>query len=169
MNTPIQFYILKDKKIVISNSLLEWGEFFENKKSRRVAWKMFIDGTTVSTVFLGLDHGWSSELPVLFESMVFPWPPGISSYFCKDYNPEKMMERYHTWAEAEKGHLSLVEEYRIKDPLKILRCIFWPLPKIIAVYAFLYTRHYIKRAKKKFITFVNRRKEVFSRVQTRKP
>lgn len=168
------YYILKDKKIVKAKDIEEWARFFEINKNRRVGWKMLIDGTTISTVFLGIDHGWSyDELPILFESMVFPWPPGISSYLCKDYNPEKEMIRYRTWSEAEKGHRHLMEKYQIKDPLKILRYAFWPFPKIIAVYTYLYTKHFlrsgVKRCKKKLLTFVKRKDKVFSRLRTRKP
>jgi hypothetical protein len=51
----------------------------------------------VSTVFLGLDHGWGDdEDPLLFETMVFGGP-----------NDQDCI-RYTTWAEAERGHFATV-------------------------------------------------------------
>jgi len=51
----------------------------------------------VSTVFLVLDHNFSGELPVLFETMIFG---GIHN---------EHQSRYCTWSEAERGH-----EYAVK-------------------------------------------------------
>jgi len=51
----------------------------------------------VSTVFLGLDHGFGRPgPPILFETMVFGGP-------MDDYQ-----ERYATWDEAEAGHERIV-------------------------------------------------------------
>jgi hypothetical protein len=49
----------------------------------------------VSTVFLGLDHGWGGK-PLIFESMIFNGP-------CHDD-----MDRYTTWEQAEIGHAEMV-------------------------------------------------------------
>ncbi len=63
-----------------------------------------IDGFYVSTVFLGLDHGWGGDVPVLWESMVFNnSDEGMSEYDC---------ERYTSYKEATIGHQRLIE--RIK-------------------------------------------------------
>ena len=51
----------------------------------------------VSTVFLGLDHGFGAEEPVLFETMIFG---GEYDEYC---------ERYCTWDEAVEGHAKAVE------------------------------------------------------------
>lgn len=51
----------------------------------------------VSTVFLGLDHGFGLRRPLLFESMCFNGPL------------DEAQERYTTWEEAEKGHRAMVE------------------------------------------------------------
>lgn len=58
-----------------------------------------IDGTKVrvSTVFLGLNHAWGNEEPVLFETMIFGG------------EHDQYQERYHTWAEAEEGHKKALE------------------------------------------------------------
>lgn len=49
----------------------------------------------VSTVFLGLDHGWNG-VPMWFETMIF-------SEFANDRLNE-WCERYTTWEQAKAGH-----------------------------------------------------------------
>jgi len=89
-------YILKDKKPVIEDNLLKWGDWFE-KAERSVATDTIGD-VTISTVFLGLDHGFGSRNnPVLFETMIFG---GIHDQY---------QERYCTWDQAEEGHKVAVD------------------------------------------------------------
>ena len=58
----------------------------------------------VSTVFLGIDLRMIGEgPPILFETMVFPVDEGLK---------ESRGCRYCTWAEAEIGHMEVVEEMR---------------------------------------------------------
>ncbi len=52
----------------------------------------------VSTVWLGLDHGWFSDRPLIFETMVFEH--GLIF--------EDLMCRYSTVAEAQRGHIMMV-------------------------------------------------------------
>lgn len=61
----------------------------------RVAREEYPDGSYISTVFLGLDHGWGS-LPLLFETMVFGGP-------C-----DGDQERCTTWKQAEAQHAEVV-------------------------------------------------------------
>lgn len=92
----MKHYILKGKEVHIEESLMAWGKWFETA-DRKVALTM-IDEIRVSTVFLGLDHNFSSSGdPLLFETMVFL--------------PEEhdgRMARYFTWGEAEVGHAEIV-------------------------------------------------------------
>ena len=68
-----------------------------------------INGVTVSTVFLGIDHGLpGSRSPILFETMVFD----LDDIECDDIESELYMERYSTWAEAIVGHHRAVEYVR---------------------------------------------------------
>jgi hypothetical protein len=54
----------------------------------------------VSTVFLGIDHGFDPEgPPILFETMVF----------CKGFD-EEIQKRYATWDEAIAGHQTIIRE-----------------------------------------------------------
>lgn len=90
----IRWYILDENHNPVAAEMLTaavWMEYFDNRivkqsllnKRRRIK---------VSTVFLGLDHGYKENSPVLFETMIF----GTS---LNDYQ-----ERYRTWDEAIAGH-----------------------------------------------------------------
>jgi hypothetical protein len=50
--------------------VLKWAELGEDLDYRRVAYDDLPDGSYLSTVWLGLDHGWCG-LPRLFETMRF--------------------------------------------------------------------------------------------------
>lgn len=93
------YYILNDQKEVIPCSdIRTWGEMFKDT-SRRVVASTKVGGIHVSTVFLGLDHNYLEEgPPLVFETLVFGG----------DMSEE--MERYSTWAEAEEGHLRMLEK-----------------------------------------------------------
>jgi len=75
---------------------------YDNVEGRRVG-QDTIGNFKVSTVFLALDHNYSSVgPPILFESMVFG-PKDYSDLACV---------RYATWTEAERGHQILVDGVR---------------------------------------------------------
>lgn len=109
-------YILKGKKAVPCNDLLEWGNWLVDNIGhlKTFKWKGFCrivkqtklnQDILVSTVFLGLDHNFTGQgPPLLFETMVFG---GALVQHC---------ERYSTWEEAEKGHEDIVE--KIKKGIK---------------------------------------------------
>lgn len=48
----------------------KWAELSQNQEYVRVAWDELPDGSYLSTVWLGLDHGWSGR-PLFFETMRF--------------------------------------------------------------------------------------------------
>jgi hypothetical protein len=88
-------YILDANHIAIPVfDLMKWAMWFEtNRAVCRVALDEVQDWS-VSTVFLGLDHNFSSTGdPVLFETMVFD-----------EDHLSHGMERYSSWAEAAAGH-----------------------------------------------------------------
>lgn len=71
-------------------------EGFDAKK--RVAKSIIDEDCNVSTVFLHIDHAYTSDSPpILFETMVFG-----GRY-------DQYQERYSTWEEAEAGHQRVVE------------------------------------------------------------
>ena len=83
-----------------------WGRCMADRELRRVA-RTTIGDVDISTVFLGMDHGWGwMELerpvpPVVFETMTFGPAPieGICARCC-------------TWEEAETQHREVCDEVR---------------------------------------------------------
>lgn len=102
------YYILNGKQIVPEPDLLSWGKWFQTA-DRHIA-QTVVGNYEVSTVFLGLDHGWGRNgPPVLFETMVFsfPRPPVeeiLSGYHIEKHEFSSFQERYCTYEEAEAGH-----------------------------------------------------------------
>lgn len=77
---------------------LEWAKWYEKFENRMLA-EARGNGWRVSTIFLGLDHGFGfSKAPVLWESMVFGGPH------------DGVMRRYDDWELAHTGHLWLVKQ-----------------------------------------------------------
>lgn len=79
-------------------------------------------GYDVSTVWLGIDHGWGShELPVIFETMVFRLGGAeVDSVFGEGANNSDLAcSRYSLETEAQEGHALYVVEYSLKltDPV----------------------------------------------------
>ncbi len=93
-NSMFRHYKLEGKLPVPCDDILEWAIYFENT-SRQVALTHLSDAT-VSTVFLGLDHGFYAGRVLLFETMVFGG------------NLDQQQRRYGSWEEAENGHEEMV-------------------------------------------------------------
>lgn len=66
---------------------------------KRVARTRLWWGGCVSTIWLGLDHGFGNSKPMIFESMLFGGEDNNS------------LQRYSTEHEALKGHKEMVKEY----------------------------------------------------------
>jgi hypothetical protein len=98
-----RYYILKGHEPQPIDDALTWMHWFGIPENRIVA-QTTLGGVKVSTVFLGLDHGWGSSRPVLFETMVFADDPA--------HPLNEAQERYCTWEEAEEGHRQMVERVR---------------------------------------------------------
>lgn len=82
---------------------LEWARWREgNPDAWRVGGDRLEDGTSVSTVFLGVDHGWSAGPPILFETMVFGRRDRWDGWCW----------RYPTWDEAAAGHAAVLKRLR---------------------------------------------------------
>jgi hypothetical protein len=77
-------------------SMLQWSLRHQDSGYRVVAQDR-LRGWLVSTVWLGLDHGFGQGPPLIFETMVFP-PDGRLPY------EEEYCERYATEKEARDGH-----------------------------------------------------------------
>jgi hypothetical protein len=102
-------YLLRDREPVPTDDVHLWGRWFE-KADRTVLRTELIDGSVISTVFLGVDHGWGGE-PLLFETAVFfapnTAPTAAAQRLCD------IARRYTTWSQAECGHVELVDELSI--------------------------------------------------------
>jgi len=92
----IKHYILENGKPK-DVPLMEWGRWMETG-NRRIG-KTKIGDVEVSTVFLGLDHGFGGKT-LLFETMIFG---GKYDEWC---------ERYETMEEAKKGHAKAVKKVK---------------------------------------------------------
>ena len=84
---------------------LSWSRLFENLDYKQVAETYLSDGKRVSTVWLGLDHGFGKGEPLIFETMVFSKK---GEYHDLD------MVRYSTEAEAKLGHRAMVGKWKAK-------------------------------------------------------
>ncbi len=96
-------YTLNGHEPVEEPDVLKWAIWFEKKDASRVVRETeFGNGCVVSTVFLGIDHGFGfSKDPILFETMIFGIP-----------RQEGYQERYSSWDEAVEGHNQAIEQLR---------------------------------------------------------
>lgn len=90
---------------VLEPDMAEWGRFMEDADQRIVA-RDEIGDVTVSTVFLGVDHGWGDGPPLLWETMVFGQ---------RDADGDRPMWRYTSREAALAGHAKAVASRRITD------------------------------------------------------
>lgn len=101
-------YILKGKLPVPEPDLLRWAEWFE-AADRTVGLSTLTYGFWVSTVFLGIDHGFGRAEPLLFETMVFHEDDGREVSLQNAEGEHLLLfDRYATYGDAEKGHLRIV-------------------------------------------------------------
>ena len=87
--------------------LIKWAKYMQT--SNRQVEKTNIGHVVVSTVFLGINHNYSSRKnapPLLFETLTF------------DYEPE-IQERYETERDARLGHDEVVREVMLTVPVKL--------------------------------------------------
>lgn len=94
----ISNYILEGKNPVPCKDIEKWAYWMEKIENKRVA-LTDSDGLAISTVFLGINHSGSDEMPILFETMVFDSDEKTIDNYCR---------RYHSWEEAESGHWEIV-------------------------------------------------------------
>jgi hypothetical protein len=115
------FYRLNDDHSVTpimghddEDAALEWGRQFERWEDRQMA-RDDIGGCLVSTVFLGLDHGFGMGPPLLFETMAFSAASKklkLSGDTEREVHEELEQRRYSTYDEAMRGHAEVVKEVR---------------------------------------------------------
>jgi hypothetical protein len=98
-----RYYVLDaDHQLVPAANIYEWARMLEGS-DRIVAQDTLPDGTFISTVFLGLDHGWGKGPPITFETMVF-FPKG-------EGEDSEIVDRCATWADSEAIHAATLRRY----------------------------------------------------------
>ena len=110
----MNYYILDDDfNPVLEPNREKFYAWFEKNQDTKILRKTFIGGIELSTVFLGIDHSFNSENPILYESL---WFGG---------NFDGVMRRYRTREEAYIGHDEMLQEMRqFLDKKKKYRCIY---------------------------------------------
>lgn len=86
-------------------SFVDWIVAVETG-SRFVKQTTLGNGLWVSTIWLGMDHGWGQSKPVIFETMVFPGKGDLRDLTCRRYTSELA---------ARTGHLELCQEWASKE------------------------------------------------------
>lgn len=101
------YYVLLDGEPVPEPDVRRWARWFEGSLAeRRVAADEPVPGVRVSTMFLGMDHGFGGP-PLLYETQIFD--EGGTGHPLADEQ-----RRYEDKAEAVAGHadaVRLVREY----------------------------------------------------------
>lgn len=85
------WYILKYKK-PIKATIEEYSKWINKNPKQKVVKQELINDCKISTVFLGLDHSWESDIPVLWETMIFGG------------KEDMYQDRYASYKEALIGH-----------------------------------------------------------------
>lgn len=124
MNYPNQKFVILDEndrvKIV---TLKEWAMWFGAHSKERIVARDEINGYTVSTIFLGLDHQFlPNGRPLYWETMIFDPPterehPSATlrdAYRDRYATGSNYQDRYSTAAEARAGHVRAVEWLKAK-------------------------------------------------------
>lgn len=99
---PNDHAIFVDGKVQYCD-MMTWAKWFESSHSQRIVARTELPNYLVSTVFLGLNHGWG-DTELWFETMVFTAGGGEDC------------ERYTTLEEAKAGHERMVEKWSKPQP-----------------------------------------------------
>ena len=86
------WYILDENNKPILSTIIQYVEWIEKNPERKAVKQEYVGDVRISTVFLGLDHAWDSDIPVLWETMIFGG------------EHDQYMDRYTSYEEALEGH-----------------------------------------------------------------
>lgn len=86
------WYILDEANKPVRSTIVDCGKWLEENPERKAVKQEHIDDVYISTVFLGLDHAWESDIPVLWETMIFGG------------EHDQYMDRYTSIEDALEGH-----------------------------------------------------------------
>ncbi len=96
----MDYYNLDENNNPVPCTLREWDDMYQTETGndrRRVA-RDTVNGYDISTVFLGMDHGFYQGQLHLFETMIFG-----------EGNGDGYQERCATWKKAEEMHKRAIE------------------------------------------------------------
>jgi hypothetical protein len=65
------WYILDKENKPVKSTIIQHSEWIEDNPEKKAVKQEHIGDIFISTVFLGLDHSWNSDIPVLWETMIF--------------------------------------------------------------------------------------------------
>lgn len=82
----------ENNKPVQANDVHDYLKWSDGNPLAKPVAQEHIDTIYVSTVFLGLDHGWNGETPILWETMIFGG------------EHDQYQERYTSYEDALEGH-----------------------------------------------------------------
>jgi hypothetical protein len=93
--------------------ILEWAVWFAQSHEARIVVKTELpSGATVSTVFLGINHDYRGEEPVLWETMMFG---GDYDLACDRYRSrQEALVGHEMWVLVAKGDLTPFDARRLK-------------------------------------------------------
>jgi hypothetical protein len=94
-----RYYILDADNHIVPADLVTWAMWLDNN-NKTLGYTEITSACMVSTVFLGLDHGWRDGPPILFETMIFGGPLDESQW------------RYSSYDDAMVGHTMAVKKAR---------------------------------------------------------
>lgn len=86
------YYILDENNKPVLSTVTDYFTWIEENPTKKVVKQDTVRKVFISTVFLGLDHAWNSDIPVLWETMIF------GGAF------DQYQERYTSVEDALKGH-----------------------------------------------------------------
>lgn len=92
-----------------------WSTLFNDWDYRQIA-DTQVEGFRVSTVWLGIDHGWREDMPpIIFETMVFGDEVEMEIFGRTQtvhVSADEFSRRYSTEPEARLGHSEVCDEIR---------------------------------------------------------
>ena len=86
------WYILDENNKPIRSTSIDYSKWLEDNPKRKAVKQEHIGDIFISTVFLGLDHAWNSDVPVLWETMIFGG------------EHDQYQDRYTSYEDALEGH-----------------------------------------------------------------
>lgn len=103
------------------DNVLEWAVWFAQSDAARVVAKTELSsGCVVSTVFLGIDHNFRDDDPVLWETMMFG---GDYDLACDRYRSRKdALVGHELWVLVAKGEMTPIDARRLKTPILATLC-----------------------------------------------